>query len=67
MDSANSKIFIIKEVKWTNDSMIRIKIDERDFSNEMILKQKLEKVSEDLSTGSFGAWVNILLFSHPAF
>lgn len=30
-------------------------------SFKMILKQKLGKGSEDLSTESFGAWVNILL------
>lgn len=45
----------------------QIKKDKRNCSYEMILKQKLERVSEDLSTGSFGAWVNILLFTHPAF
>lgn len=63
MDSANSKIFIVKEVKWTNDCVVRIKKDEINYLDDMILKQKLEKISEDLSTGSFGAWVNLLLFS----
>ena len=52
MDSANSKIFIVKEVKWTNDCVVRIKKDEINYLDDMILKQKLEKISEDLSLRS---------------
>lgn len=32
---------------------------------KMIHNQTLEKCSEDLSSGAFGAWVNKLICSHP--